>query len=406
MQAIVPESVSGTPPQVLPRATRVVFVSNFVPHYRIGMFEALAEMCDLDCYFYSDGGEWYWQRAQGVNRGNFRCEYLSGFWLGRVRIAPRLVTALLAGSHDVFIKCINDRFAVPVTYLAARLHGAPFVLWTGVWCRLTTPLQRLLFPLTRHLYRNADAIVAYGGHVRRYLISEGVEPDRIFLAPQAVDSAHYRQAVPESVQEELRKSLGITAGKKLLLYVGRLEPVKGLEYLLDGLALCGRSDGVLALCGTGTLESALRRRAERLGIADRVLFTGRVPTADTVRYYSIAWAVMLPSVTTPGGRETWGLVANEAFNQGVPLIASDAVGAVAGGLVRHLHTGLVTPERDPAALGAAIDRVLSDTALRNEMGENARREIVGWTQTRMAQGFRDAASFALDRRRRARYESE
>jgi glycosyltransferase involved in cell wall biosynthesis len=385
--------------QTAVRDVRVAFVTNFAPHYRVKMFEALAGLCDLRCYFHSDGGEWYWQRAHGVQRGDFRCEYLRGFRLGRMRIVPRLAPALLFGGHDVVIKCINDRFALPVAYLAARLRGAPFVLWTGVWCRLNTPAQRLLYPLTRRLYRRADAIVAYGEHVRRYLISEGAAPDRIFLAPQAVDNAHYSQAVPESERESLRGRLGIPPAEKVLLYTGRLEPAKGLEYLLEGFARRAHHGSVLVLCGAGSLESDLRRRAARLEIAGRVLFAGYVPVAETLRYYSIAWAAVLPSVSMPEGRETWGLVANEAFNQGVPMVASDAVGAAAGGLVRHLETGLVVPERDAAALGEALDRIVRDEGLRNRLGENARREVAHWTQAAMAAGFLEAVRFALARKR-------
>lgn len=402
MPAILPDRASQAPRPVLPPETRVALVTNFAPHYRIGVFEALAEMCDLECYFYSDGGEWYWQRPQGVNRGHFRCTYLWGIWLGRVRFAPGLVTSLAARRYDVIVKCINDRFAVPAAYLAARLRGVPFVLWTGVWCRLTTRVQRLLFPFTLHLYRHADAVVAYGEHVRRYLISEGVEPERIFLAPQAIDNGYYRVSVPEEERQSLRDSLALREGEKILLYMGRLEPVKGIECLLDAFALCGRRDAILVVCGSGTLGPFLRARAERLGIFSRVRFAGYIPRSETVRYYSVAWALALPSISTEGGRETWGLVANEAFNQSVPVIASEAVGAAAGGLVRHLETGLVTPEGDARVLAGAINRLLDDDALRNRLGENARREVVQWTQKRMAEGFRDAAWFALRRREEKR----
>jgi glycosyltransferase involved in cell wall biosynthesis len=379
---------------------RVAFVTNFVPHYRVKMFEALASMCDLRCFLYSDGGEWYWQRAHGVQRGDFAFEYLPGFWLGRVRIAPRLPGELLGGRYDVYIKCINDRFAVPVTFLAARLRRAPFILWTGVWRRLDTPLHRLIFPVTRFLYRHSDAIVAYGEHVRQYLIGEGVDPRRIFLAPQAVDNAHYGRAVPNEERKALRARLDISEDSRIVLYLGRLEPVKGVEYLLRAFAASRREGVALVLCGAGSLESELRALASELGIDARVRFAGYVPPAEAVCYYSAAWAVVLPSVTVPAGRETWGLVANEAFNQGVPMIATQAVGAVAGGLVRHNRNGLVTPERDVAALSAALDRILGEPGLRDELGRHARQDVLSWTQQRMAEGFRDAATFALGRRRR------
>lgn len=376
---------------------RVAFVSNFVAHYRVKMFEALSSMCDLHCYLYSDGGEWYWQRAHGIARsGAFRCEYLPGFWLGRVRVVPTLIRALLSDRRNqVFIKCINDKFALPVTWLAARCMQRPFILWTGVWVRLGTPLHRVLWPLTRRLYLNSDAIVVYGEHVRRYLVSEGVETRRIFLAPQAVDNDSYRHPVNTAAVEVARKRLNIPDGVKVVLFLGRLEPVKGIEVLLDAFAGLRESGAVLVLCGTGSLAGALRARAEALGIAPVVRFAGYVSPADAISYYDLAWTAVLPSVTTTAGRETWGLVANEAFNRRVPMIATAAVGAAAGGLVVHDRNGLVVPERDSDALADALRRMIAEPGLRDRLGEAAFADVSEWTQGRMAEGFRDAIGFVL-----------
>ena len=68
--------------------------------------------------------------------------------------------------------------------------------------------------------------------------------------------------------------------------------------------------------------------ADQAGIADRIRFAGYVHYNETVHYYAISWVYVLPSVTTPVFKEPWGLVVNEAFNPGVPVIASEAVGAV------------------------------------------------------------------------------
>lgn len=387
-------NIQATAGRELPR---VAFVSNFVAHYRLKMFEALASMCDLRCYLYSDGGEWYWQRAHGVVRSTaFQCEYLPGFWLGRVRVVPSLIRALLSDRrNEVFIKCINDKFALPVTWLAARCTGRPFILWTGVWVRLETRLHKMLWPVTRRLYLNSDAIVAYGEHVRRYLLSEGVEERRIFLAPQAVDNDIYRGPVRVADVEATRARLNIPAGAKVVLFLGRLERVKGIEVLLDAFARLREDGAVLVICGIGSLESALRARAEALGIASVVRFAGYVTPADAVNYYDLAWTIVLPSITVPAGRETWGLVANEAFNRRVPMIATGSVGAVAGGLVAHGRNGLVVPERDPDALAAALRRMIAEPGLRDRMGEAAYQDVAAWTQERMAQGFRDAIGFVL-----------
>src|SRR5262245_53540421 len=175
---------------------KVAFITHFCPHYRVRTFETFARASDIEFFFYSQGKEWYGQGIHGIRGGNFRHKYLPGFQLTRrTRVAPSLLMHLWRGNYDVFVKCINGRFALPVTYLIARLRGIPFVLWTGIWMPLQTPSHRLAFPFTRWIYRHADSIVVYGKHVRNYLVAQGVQKEKIFVAPHAVDNLAYRSPV-------------------------------------------------------------------------------------------------------------------------------------------------------------------------------------------------------------------
>jgi glycosyltransferase involved in cell wall biosynthesis len=181
----------------------------------------------------------------------------------------------------------------------------------------------------------------------------------------------------------------------VVLSLGRLTEGKGLRYLLDAFSeLPGRGDAVLVIAGTGDLLEPLRAQAQALGIADRLRFPGYVPVDRTPVFYGLATVCALPSITTATFKEPWGLVVNEAFNQGLPVIASDAVGAAAGGLVRDGETGFVVPERNSARLAMALARVLGDAALRQRLSRAARDTIGGWTQARMVDGFRAAVEFA------------
>jgi glycosyltransferase involved in cell wall biosynthesis len=83
------------------------------------------------------------------------------------------------------------------------------------------------------------------------------------------------------------------------------------------------------------------------------------------------------------------------MNQGVPVVTSAAVGAAAGGLVRDGETGLVVPERDTAALAAALRRLLTEPGLAHRLGEAARQEVACWTNERMVEGFMAAADYAI-----------
>lgn len=375
--------------------SRIAFVTHICPHYRVRTFEILAGYHEVEYYFFSAADDWYWLPEHGVHAGNFRHDYLPGFRIGKTRFTPTLPLKLWRGRYDVYIKSINGRFALPVTYLVARLRGKPFILWTGVWARLDTPVHRLVFPLTRYIYRHADTVVVYGEHVKRYLMTEGVAEHKIVVAPHAIDNDAYARAVPPAETDALRRSLNIDPDAKVVLFIGRFEEHKGLDVLVDAFASLDRHDAVLVLAGAGSQRPAIERLARERGVADRVRFPGYVPPPETVAYYALAWVYVLPSVTTPVFKEPWGLVVNEAFNQGVPVIASDSVGAAAGGLIQHGVNGFIVPEGDRASLARAIATVLDDPQLRQAMSANARRIIAGWDNEEMVRGFRHAIDSVL-----------
>ena len=379
----------------------VAFVTNICAHYRVKTFETLARYYNVAYYFFSMGDEWYWPKQHGVKSGSFNHEYLWGFPLGRTRFTPTLPIKLWKGSYSVYIKCINGRFALPVTYMIARLKRKPFILWTGIWMRLQKPVHRLFFPLTRYIYRHVDAIVVFGEHVKRYLISEGVPTERIFVTAHAIDNDSYNRQVSEEEKAALRRELRIEPQQKVVLYLGRLEECKGLTYLLEAFALLQRDDAVLVLTGSGSERLRLEQLAHEKGIADRVRFSGYVLPEKTVLYYALAWVYVLPSITTPVFKEPWGLVVNEAFNQGVPVITTNAVGAAVGGMVRDGVNGFVVPERNSIALSRALQRIFDNPDLREQLGQNARLIIAGWDNERMVIGFLRAIEYVMGLHNRA-----
>ena len=119
-------------------------------------------------------------------------------------------------------------------------------------------------------------------------------------------------------------------------------------------------------------------------------YFGPQPPAQVRNFLAVADVCVIPSLRTRSFREPWGLVANEAMNQSTPVIASDEVGAAAGGLVRHERNGLVVPAGDPEALAAALTRLHEDARLRRRLGDNARRDVTAYTYDAWAAGFAGA----------------
>ncbi len=293
---------------------------------------------------------------------------------------------------DVILKDIDGPLALILAFLAAKLRRKPFVLWTGMWRHPRTLFHLLTYPLTRLLYRWSDAIVVYGDHVKRYLESIGVAPEKVFVAAHAIDNATYRRNVPGSERSALRERFGL-GERPVVLFVGRLEPVKGPDVLLNAFSRVS-GEAVLVFVGAGGMEARLQQSARALGLDDRVVFTGYQTPEDAVAWYAVADMLVLPSVTQRRVREAWGLVVNEAMNQGTPVIASSAVGAAAGGLVQHGVTGEVVREREANSLRESIERVLADPDYRARLSAGALTVIAGWDNARMTDGFLAAVTYA------------
>ena len=143
----------------------------------------------------------------------------------------------------------------------------------------------------------------------------------------------------------------------------------------------------LVLVGDGPI----RARAVAAGAAH---LEGPLEPERLRNFYAGSDVVVVPSIPTRDFLEPWGLVVNEAFDQGVPVIATDAVGAAAGGLVQHERTGLVVPAGDAGALAGALRRLRDDSALRARLGANAREAVRAHSHTSWAAGMSAALQAA------------
>ena len=290
-----------------------------------------------------------------------------------------------SGAYRAVIAGLGGRVALPGAYAGARRARVPFVLWASIWAHPRTPAHILSYLPARQLYRRADAVVTYGSHVSAYVARARGRAGGVFEAPQAVSAERYGAPVPEHERIEARRLLRAPDGRLAALFVGRLEREKGVKVLLDAWRRGALGAlGTLSLVGDGPLVPAI----DAAGANMRRL--GFLPAAALPPLYAAADVLVLPSIRTATFTEPWGLVANEAMHQGTPVIASDAVGAVAGGLVRHGRNGLVAPQRDPTALAALIHRIATDGEQRMRLGAAAREDVAAFSFAAWVAGMRRA----------------
>jgi glycosyltransferase involved in cell wall biosynthesis len=369
---------------------RVALVTNVCTHYRRPLFKSVAERFDVDFYFTSPGREWYQPSHEAAGAGGLRA-------VSERRPLP-LGHALVRGAYDCVVVSLVGRSTLLAAVAAAKLARRPLVLWVGIWSHPTTAFHRLSRPVVRALYRRADALIVYGPHVARYLADESGRTDGVFEVRQAVDNELFRRPVERARVAKVRESVG--AGRSSVgCFVGRLEAEKGLETLLHGLARTTAEQKLLVV-GSGSLEPQLRVLAASLGLERRVVFTGQVAQKALPAYLQAVDFLVLPSMTTRRFKEPWGLVVNEAMNSGLPVIATDAVGAGAGGLVVDNETGFLIPEGDPLALAAAMDELARNDANRRRLGANGAQRVLQWSFAAATDAFERAVLEAVERKGR------
>ena len=339
---------------------------------------------DLTLIFTSRGKEWYWQGSRPLDTRGVPAV-----------LAPdpfKAHKALHDGGYDAVITALTGRATLLSVVRTTRSLKLPLVLWVGIWEHPRTLAHRISRPVTRSLYRSADAIVTYGTHVSDFIAKESGRTEKVFVAVQAVENELFRRPVPPAAiraQRDLMR-LGETP---TFTFVGRITEEKGLDVLLEASARIGASHQIV-IAGTGPLLKSTKSLAQSLGISERVRFVGHIDQTDLPKLLYSSDVLVLPSVSNRRVRETWGLVVNEAMNCGLPVIATDAVGAAAGGLVVHEETGLVVPERDASALAQACDELIADSSERRRLGLSARSRVVNWNYSAAADGFGEALAAA------------
>jgi glycosyltransferase involved in cell wall biosynthesis len=365
---------------------RIAFIDYFATHYRKRLYEELAQRMEVDFYFFADERERYWNRKIPlVEAGDFRRVELRRYRVAGQAVMPGVALELRRGRYDAVVKSLNGKLMLPLAYLASRAGNVPMVLWTGMWHHPQTTVHRATRPVTEALYRSVEAIVAYGEHVKRFLVdTAGVDPGAVYVAGQAVEPEPFTAVRPTR------------NGSAEVLYVGQFEMRKGIADLLGAIDALPRLPLRLRLVGNGSLDAEVRHRAAQ---DPRVEVVGYVPQERLPAELARSRCLVLPSITTERDREPWGLVVNEAMHAGVPVVVTNAVGAGAGGLVQDGRNGFVVPERDPLALAGAILKLAEDSGLAARLGDQARRDVERFSHSAMADAFEAAVEHAIAAKR-------
>ena len=240
------------------------------------------------------------------------------------------------------------------TPISAFLADADYG-WRRTWHR------RLFSAVSRIAYRRADAVVTASAGVADDLVDRfGVDRDRIRVVPNPVDL----DVVARRAAEPLDSELEARWCRPVLVAAGRLADAKNYPLLIDAFAqVRKRMAATLVLLGTGEREPAIRQQIADRGIGDAVVLCGF--QRNPWKFIARGDVFVLTS-----RYEGFGNVLVEAMACGVPVVATSSAGT--RDIVEMDSNGVLVDEHEPAAVAAAIERVLTDGAFRRRLSAGAR----------------------------------
>jgi len=345
-----------------PVSMRIAIIMNMIAPYTTAVFDRLAQRADAELFVVYETAmepsrQWKVQRDLPYEHALLDSWTVDLSWLAvgsgfktredtYLYLPKRPVATLSQFSPDVVIAAGGGIWSSPANLAALaarRRRGWAYVPWWGSFLRTRPTLpRRLADPWVRMFIRSSDAWMAYGTRASVDLVRLGADPARIVIAPLVATRA------PGPSPRRRKKPAGEPVR---YLFVGRLIERKGIDVLLD--AFRDVDGGELWIAGDGPLRHLVETAA-----ADdaHVRLLGHVDGVELERLYREADVLVLPSYY-----DVWGLVVNEAQVHGLPVIASDEVGAAAD-LVDDGVNGLVVPTGSSAALAGAMNEIAGWTA--------------------------------------------
>jgi len=293
----------------------------------------------------------------------------------RVEQVARRVRPDLLHAHSPVLN------AIPALWVGRRL-GIPVVyelraLWEDAAVNHGTAREGgLRYRLSRGLetwaLRRADAITTICGGLRDDICARGVPAEKVTVVPNAVDIEEF--SVGGSPDLGLKQRLGLDGGW-VLGFIGSFYAYEGLALLLRALKkLLARGERVrVLLVGGGRQEAELKQLASELGVADNVVFAGRVPHGEVQQYYNLVDVLVYPRLSMRLTELVTPLKPLEAMAQGRLLVASDVGGHHE--LIRHGETGTLFKAGDVDALAAAVTDLLRQPARWPALKAAARRYV-------------------------------
>lgn len=287
-----------------------------------------------------------------------RLNYLKARFLGPLLFSIKTLLALRKINPDI----IHAQSVLPGLYalVAKKVLGKPYIFSERGAVYFPSLFHNQIFKLA---LRNADAALALTGDMKEAM--QKICRREIHVVPNGIDLERFENLS----KDEMRLKLQVKIDERLVIFVGRFRPEKGVEYLIKAMEIIRQGDCSIkmVLAGEGPEEPHLKRLTAQLNLEDCVAFVGQIPNEKVPQYMAAADILVLPSLS-----EGFPVVILEAMASGLPIVTTRVTGLPE--IIRDGENGLLVEPRNPPQIAEKVLLLFRDDALKEKISRNNKEE--------------------------------
>jgi len=246
------------------------------------------------------------------------------------------------------------------TLFLIKIQRIPYVVWAqGSDVYFQSKVRRLTIKI---ILKNADAVIALTEDMKNHL--KNIYSREIFIIPNGFELSKFEYLSKDNYYTKF----GFEKNTKIILYVGRFHPVKGLKYLIEAMKIIGDKEKRLVLIGYGEEKDYLENLVKIFKLENCVTFIGKTPNDEVFRYMASSDVFVLPSLS-----EGFPIVVLEAMASGLPIIATKVRGVPE--IFKDGQNGFLVEPRNPEQIAKKILLILNDEKLSKRISKNNLREV-------------------------------
>ena len=372
---------------------KILLISQLLVNDKMALFKQLDNFYDMT-YLITRKNEEHTKSIKDTDK--IKCEHFKPYYFSRMVFSPSILKKILLSDYDVIINQDPHTFEAIFTTLVAKLRGKKSIIYSETWNWPRHPSAKILAPFLWMMFRLTDALITTSHKALNFSQKLGYQKSKKFFIAHLPSHDYYKKID----KEELYKSVPEARGKKILLYLNRIVPYKGLDLLLEALENLNMNF-YLIICGTDYKDMKTRNKnfmdniLKKIEVMKNVSYVG-YSEEKKVFYLSMADLVVFPTTTRDYDGESWGVTTVEAMSAAKPVLVTNAVGC-AEEVVKPGKNGLIIQHGDVISLTNSLKNLLSNDESLKKMGEISRELWKKITWENYFLSYKKAIEYSLDK---------